>query len=103
MKTLSLAASLTLALLTCACLPVTSKTPVGSTRGLAADAALAGTWKLKLQGSADNSPLWAVFVPAKDGSFTILLAGTEVKEKKAEGHWMPVSYTHLTLPTNREV
>ena len=26
-----------------------------------------------------------------------------ISSKKEEPQWMPVSYTHLTLPTNREV
>lgn len=64
-----LAASLLLA----GCLPVTSKTPVGSTANLGADKALIGTWKGHSPDSNDKQDAFVHFMQAKDGGMTIAL------------------------------
>lgn len=53
------------------CLPVTTKTPVGTTVGLKADPALYGTWKGHNVDEKDTQDAFAHFMKAKDGSITI--------------------------------
>jgi len=50
------------------CLPVTSKTPVGTTTGLGADAALYGTWKGHDDKAEEKGAVFVHFMKAKDGS-----------------------------------
>jgi len=57
------ALALACTLLLAACLPVTSKTPVGSTTGLGADQALYGTWKGY---SDDHAVSYVHFIKKKD-------------------------------------
>ena len=40
---------------------------------------------------------------ADDNSATVVVTGTRVANRTALDTTAPVSYTHLTLPTNREV
>lgn len=63
------AASLMLA----GCLPVTSKTPVGSTAALGTDKALIGTWKGRSPDSEQKDDAFVHFMQAKDGGMTIAL------------------------------
>lgn len=71
MKTIHLAVTLVCALLLAGCLPVTSKTPVGTTAGLGADSALTGTWKGHSPDADNPADGFFHFMAAKDGSFTI--------------------------------
>ena len=40
---------------------------------------------------------------ASDHDFFVVAEGREAERLRTELSWVPVSYTHLTLPTNREV
>jgi hypothetical protein len=55
------------------CLPVTSKTPVGTTAGLGTDPALYGTWKGQSSDAKDKDDATFHFMKAKDGSVTALI------------------------------
>ncbi|MDR3527169.1 MAG: hypothetical protein P4L57_07790 [Rhizomicrobium sp.] len=55
------------------CLPVTSKTPVGTTTGLSADKALYGSWKGHSPDDAKAKDGFVHFLAAKDGSMTAVL------------------------------
>ena len=93
MKPFKLAFALGAALLAAACLPVTSKTPVGTTAGLSADPALIGTWKpipeKKKDGEKDEGgPGYIHFLVAKDGTMTALTVSTgKAGAEKTEGDW----------------
>ena len=74
MRVLRWAAVIGAALLACACLPVTTKTPVGSTVGFAPDPALVGVWR----GSGDSGDKkkdfgFIVFVKNEDDTMTAIL------------------------------
>jgi hypothetical protein len=71
MKLRHIAMAVGCSLLLAGCLPVTSKTPVGTTAGLGADEALYGTWIGRAQdqpdqdkNSKDKSTLYFHFIPA---------------------------------------
>jgi hypothetical protein len=53
----------------CACLPVTTTAPIGSTVGTKADPSLTGMWK----GRSDKSTIYFTFFPKSDGSTTVLM------------------------------
>lgn len=57
------------------CLPVTSTSPVGTTRGLGIDRRLVGMW----EGSTDK-PGWLAFVPDDHGGMTGILIGFPSKK-----------------------
>jgi hypothetical protein len=67
------AAVLACAFLLTGCLPVTSKTPVGTTAGLGADSSLYGTWKGHSPDSENKDDGFFHFMAAKDGSITIAM------------------------------
>ena len=71
MKALHIAVTVVCALLLAGCLPVTSKTPIGTTTGLGADSALYGTWKGHSPDSDNKSDGFFHFMKAKDGSLTV--------------------------------
>lgn len=56
------------------CLPVTTKTPVGTTTGLGSDAALYGTWKGRNFDDKNAKDAYLHFMKGKDGAITALLA-----------------------------
>jgi len=66
MKRLHVAIAIACLLLAAGCLPVTSKTPVGTTVGLGTDEALYGTWKGR--GENDPTPVTFHFVPTQNNS-----------------------------------
>jgi len=70
MKRLHAALAIAAALVLAGCLPVTSKTPVGTTAGLGADEALYGTWKGQSTDAKDKNDAYFHFMKAKDGSIT---------------------------------
>ena len=54
------------------CLPVTSTSPVGTTKSLGADNRLVGMW----QGATDDgAPAWFAFVPGAHGGITAIVIG----------------------------
>lgn len=71
MRIIRIAATLACVFLLAGCLPVTSKTPVGTTAGLGADAALTGTWKGHSADADNKNDGFFHFMQAKDGSLTI--------------------------------
>ena len=73
MNVFRIAAALACALLLAGCLPVTSKTPIGTTVGLGADTALYGSWKGHSPDSTDQNDGFFHFMQAKDGSMTVAL------------------------------
>ncbi len=71
MNVIRMAAILACAMFLAGCLPVTSKTPVGSTVSLGADQALYGTWKGHSPDSEQKQDAFVHFMQAKDGSMTV--------------------------------
>ena len=71
MNLFRIAAALAATLLLAGCLPVTSKTPIGTTAGLSADTALYGSWKGHSPDASDKNDGFFHFMQAKDGSFTV--------------------------------
>lgn len=71
MIVIRLAAVLACAILLTGCLPVTSKTPVGTTTGLAPDTALYGTWKGHSPEADNQDDGFFHFMKAEDGSTTV--------------------------------
>lgn len=71
MSPIRTAAVLAAALLVSACLPVTTKTPAGSTAGFKADPALYGVWKG--HGSDSDESGYISFLKNDDGSMTAVL------------------------------
>jgi hypothetical protein len=66
MKRLHAALTIAVALLLAGCLPVTSKTPVGTTAGLGADEALYGTWIGHSQDEKEKGLAYFHFLKGKD-------------------------------------
>lgn len=104
MKPFKLAFALGAALLAAACLPVTSKTPVGTTVGLGADPALLGTWKVIPEKKKDNAqdgngPGFIHFILAKDGTITALTVSTGKPgdAAKTHGEWSVFAATTAQL------
>src|SRR5215469_2504621 len=64
-------AALCAALLVAACLPVTSKTPIGSTTGLKPDPALYGVWRGRVKDS--DTPAYMSFLRNDDGTMGCVL------------------------------
>jgi len=73
MRIVHVAVTVFCAVLLAGCLPVTSKTPVGTTAGLGADSALFGTWKGHSPDSDNKADGFFHFMLAKDGSMTVAL------------------------------
>ena len=71
MRFIHIAVTVACAVLLAGCLPVTTKTPVGTTAGLGADAALFGTWKGHSPDSDNKADGFFHFMLAKDGSMTV--------------------------------
>ncbi|HUO97295.1 MAG TPA: hypothetical protein VMU01_01420 [Rhizomicrobium sp.] len=71
MKLIHIAVTVACALMLAGCLPVTSKSPVGTTAGLGADGALFGTWKGHSADSDNKDDGYFHFMKAKDGSLTV--------------------------------
>lgn len=71
MIVIRLAAALACAFVLTGCLPVTSKTPVGTTTGLAADPALFGIWKGHSPDADNKDDGFFHFMLAKDGAITV--------------------------------
>ena len=97
---LILAATLLLA----GCLPVTTKTPVGTTAGLGADPALTGSWVGLSQDQPDAKPkargtYYLHFLKAKDGSALAALLVMSATNTNDDG-WMSFAVNSATLGAN---
>ena len=91
------AATIAAALAVSACLPVTSKTPVGTTVGLKADQTLAGMWKGR--SGTDNNSFYLTFFPQDDGTLkALLLTPPDTKDK---GGWLTFSVQTAMLGRNQ--
>ena len=73
MRALRLTAAIAAVLLTCACLPVTTKTPVGSTVGFSPDPALVGAWRGSNDAGDKKEDTLIVFVKNEDGTMTAIV------------------------------
>jgi hypothetical protein len=82
-----------------ACLPVTSKVPVGSTVGLKPDPALLGTWKAR--DANGDEPAYVHFIGNNDGTMTALLVSPPQKENL--GEWSAYALRVATLGENHIV
>jgi hypothetical protein len=92
------------ALLLCGCLPVTTKTPIGTTVGSKADPLLYGVWRGAPEKKGD-APAFMVFAKNNDGSTTAILASSSDSK---EGDWQeflvkPVALGDHTFLNVREV
>ena len=98
MKIIHAAVMANAALALAACLPVTTKTPVGTTVGLAADPALIGSWKGQSPDAKQKQDGFFHFMLAKDGSLTVAMvfaAGT------SDDGWSVFNARTATLGKNR--
>ena len=89
--------SLVAALAAAACLPVTSKVPVGSTAGFKVDPALLGTWTA--QASKDEAPSYLHILGNEDGTMTAVLVDSPYKDNM--GDWSVYALRAATLGANR--
>lgn len=85
MRAVNAALALAGVLFAAACLPVTSKAPLGTTVKPAAEAALIGTWKGHVADNRETS-YWH-FLPAKEGAMTVL-GVTAAKNNAGWGEYM---------------
>jgi hypothetical protein len=77
MKVFRTVVALIAAVILAGCLPVTTKTPVGTTAGFKNDAALYGTWKGKNPDDKQQRDGYFHFMLTKDGSLTIAVVMAE--------------------------
>jgi len=99
MKRLHAAFAIVCTLLAAACLPVTTKTPVGSTVGLGTDSALYGTWKGRSPNPNDkeNSFGYFPFVKGKDGTLSALMVSAA---GGSDDEWTAFNLRTATLGKN---
>ena len=98
MKLLHIAVTALCALVLAGCLPVTSKTPVGTTAGLGADPALFGTWKGHSTDSDNKEDGFFHFMLAKDGSLTVAVI---MSRGSSDDGWTIFNAHTATLGKNR--
>ena len=96
MKALRFAVLGAAALFVAACLPVTTKNPVGSTAGFRPDAALAGVW-LAHGENKDDKPGYIAFLGHGDNGMTALLISPDGKD----GEWESYTLETAMLGGNR--
>jgi hypothetical protein len=96
MRSLRLVIAAGSVLLLAACLPVSTKAPVGSTAGFANDPALNGTWT----GRSRDDPTISYFhfLPREDK--TIALIGVTPRQKNDNGSWATYTLQTTTLGKN---
>ena len=99
MKRLHAAFAIVCTLLVAACLPVTTKTPVGSTVGLGADSALYGTWKARSADPDDKQKDFGYFhfITGKDGTMTALMV---IAAGGSDDEWTAFALRTATLGKN---
>ncbi len=90
MKAFRFASLAAAALFVAACLPVTSKNPIGSTSGFKTDPALVGLW---VGHGDDGKPGYFAFLNNDDGSMTALL----ITPAKGSGDWGSYTLKTATL------
>ena len=98
MKLHRIALAIVCTLLLAGCLPVTSKTPIGTTAGLGADAALYGTWKGHSDDADNKTDGYFHFMKGKDGAITaavLLASGSD------DDGWTILKLRTATLGANR--
>ena len=99
MRMFRLAAGLLLALTAAACLPVTTKTPVGTTAGLVNDPALEGLW-ISRPSEGDKEISYLHFVPTDKG---YTLVGVTPHQGKTNASWGVYHLTTATLGGNHYI
>jgi hypothetical protein len=90
-----------LCVLLAGCLPVTTKTPVGTTAGLGADPALCGMWKAVAASDGDipgKATVYTHFVKPKNGALTALQIFSSTKHD--DDGWETLAVQTSTLGTN---
>lgn len=80
------------------CLPVTSKTPVGTTAGFKADPALFGTWKGKNPDDKKQRDGYFHFMAAKNGGIDIAVV---MAEGGSDDGWTALTGRSAKLGSNR--
>ncbi len=105
MRLLRAALAIAVTFLAAGCLPVTSKTPVGTTVGLGADEALLGTWIGRSEDQEDKDQkdkgvAYLHFVQSKDAG-TISALWVSVAESKGDSGWMSFTVSTAKLGDNR--
>ena len=96
MKAIRLAVLLCAALSVAACLPVTTKNPIGTTAGFKADPALLGMWKGRGEDSDAREGYFA-FLRNADGAMTVIL----VTPENDGDEWSTFDLRTATLGGNR--
>ncbi|MDE2134289.1 MAG: hypothetical protein KGJ49_06780 [Alphaproteobacteria bacterium] len=102
MKIRRIALAIACTLVLAGCLPVTSKTPVGTTAGLGADEALLGTWVGHGEDQKDKGAAYFHFLRGKDsadGAISALMVMTG--PGKSDDGWMSFTVRTATLGANR--
>jgi len=99
MRYIPYAVAAALALLAAACLPVTSKVPVGTSVGFKVDPALLGTWKAT--GPDGGEPAYIHILGADDGTMTAILVTPPQQENL--GDWSVYRLRVAALGTNHIV
>lgn len=89
-----------LCVLVAGCLPVTTKTPVGTTKALGADAALYGTWKGHGTDDKDVRDAYFHFLDGKDGT---LRAVVVFARGTSDDGWSVFQVRTATLGQNRYI
>jgi hypothetical protein len=87
-------------LATAACLPVTSKSPIGTTAGYKADPLLTGLWKV----TSKNSWGWFAFFPQSNGSTQVVMLEPSAPGDKSgwdKGGWIVFAVHTATLGADR--
>jgi hypothetical protein len=84
-------------LLLTACLPVSTKAPVGATAGFKPDDALDGTWKARQPDG--KGTMFFHFLKNGDGTMTAIMVGPATK--KDDGGWMVFEVQTATLGERR--
>lgn len=96
MKFFQIALALSAALLAAACLPVTTKAPVGSTVATVADPALFGMWRG--QDKDRDEPGYFSFLKSEDGAMTALVVS--LPKGQDDGEWEVFHLDTTTLGAN---
>ena len=96
MRAVRIFAALALALAASACLPVASKSPIGSTQGFVIDPSLIGTWKGTANGGKVAS--WFHFLPGRDN--TVMAVVITPASEDDSGGWGAFALQTVKLGSN---
>jgi hypothetical protein len=98
MKAMRFAILAAAALIVAACLPVTTKNPVGTTAGFKQDPALIGVWKAEPdKNNKDDKPGYLAFLNAEESS---AMTAVMIAPGKDAGDWSTYKLKLATLGTN---